>query len=104
MKGRMLLAVSLFLSVLPSFGQDWETKATVNVPFEFVVGKTVLPAGDYAILTSTRMPSELLIKSVTTAASVFSMSQDIVLTPGGSTAPSSKLVFALDGDRHVLHQ
>jgi hypothetical protein len=50
MKKSMLLVgiLSLFLSLVPAFGQGSE-KTAARVPFDFVVGSTVLPAGDYEI-------------------------------------------------------
>jgi hypothetical protein len=52
-KGMLLVGIlSVFLTVVPAFGQGSETKATAKVPFDFVVGSTVLPAGDYAIRTA----------------------------------------------------
>ena len=95
---------SLLLGAVAVFGQGWETKAISKVPFDFVVGSTVLPAGDYAIRTVTDDPQCLLIQNTQTCAAAFARSRDILLSPPGSTAPSPKLVFAHGGNRYVLHQ
>jgi len=100
----LVVIVSLSLLVVPAFSQEWETKATINAPVEFVVGGTVLPAGDYRIQTAITSPHRLILTNVKTGDSAVTSSLDIVLSPPGSVAPESKMVFALDGKRHVLHQ
>lgn len=106
MRKSMLLAgvLSLFLSVVPAFGQGSETKATAKVPFDFVVGTTVLPAGDYAIRTAGVDGGRFIIQNKETGAAASALSRNIFLSPPGSTAPNSKWVFAHEGNRYVLHQ
>ena len=104
MKKNILLIVmlSLFLSVVPAFSQSSETKCTAKIPFDFVVGSTVLPAGDYALRTA-RMNC-VVIQNKEAGAAAFIFSRDILLSPTGSPARKTKWVFAHDGNRHVLHQ
>jgi hypothetical protein len=51
-----------------------------------------------------RDTNSLLIQNKETGASAFALSRDILLSPPGSKVPSSKLMFAREGDRYVLHQ
>lgn len=46
----MVAGVCLLIGGL-AFGQGWTPQARVSVPFEFVVGETVLPAGIYTVST-----------------------------------------------------
>jgi hypothetical protein len=46
----------------------------------------------------------LLIQNTETWAAAFAESRDILVSPSGSMAPSSKLMFAHEGNRYVLHQ
>ena len=104
MKKSILLIgmLSLFLSVVPAFGQGSGTKCTAKIPFDFVVGSTVLPAGDYALRTAGM--NCFVIQNKETGAAAFVFSRDILLGPTGSPARNTKWVFAHDGNRHVLHQ
>jgi hypothetical protein len=106
MKKAILLAgiLTLFLCVVPALGESWETKAKTNVPFEFMAGDTVLPAGVYTVQTAITSPSRLIITNKETGASAIVSSLDIILSSSRSMAPITKMVFAYDGSRHVLHQ
>jgi hypothetical protein len=86
MKKSILLVgmLSLFLSVVPAFGQGSETKCTAKVPFDFVVGSTVLPAGDYAFRTAGM--NCFVIQNKETGASAYTFSRDIRLSPTDSPA------------------
>jgi len=50
MKARILIfqvVVSLLLVITPAVSQVIEARWTANVPFDFVVGETQMPAGEY---------------------------------------------------------
>jgi hypothetical protein len=107
MKKSILLIgmLSLFLSVVPAFGQGSETKCTAKVPFDFVVGSTVLPAGDYTFRDAGMSSSScFVIQNKETGASALTYSRNILLSPTGSPARNGKWVFAHEGNRYVLHQ
>jgi hypothetical protein len=81
-----------------------ESKITVNIPFEFVVGETTFPAGQYSLLriVSNSSADQLLIRSEDRS----------VDTPTGITRPNrgseiqkrSSLVFNRYGDQYFLSQ
>ncbi len=52
--GRLLAVVALF-AVLGCSGLHAQTIMTANIPFDFQVGKTVLPAGEYRINCSSNL-------------------------------------------------
>ncbi len=79
-------------------------KMTTNVPFDFVVNGTTLPAGDYVVSTYTSghllmiqnkdMPEYVKVVSNT----------NVALHDPNAIHRSSKLVFRLNNGQHVLHQ
>ncbi len=102
MKKAVILAGVLFVLVCiePAFGQSGQTVAIVQVPFEFVVGTTELPAGAYAV----RLDSQTEMLSLVNrdnGLSAISPVHNILLV---DYAESSKLIFAFDGHRRVLHR
>ena len=103
MRKVLVLAGALFLLVClaPVFA-EWETRSNVVVPFEFTVGDNVYPAGTYTVLTDAQTHAVSLINKDTRSSSN-SLTHDILLTSSG-TADTTKLIFAFDGRRHVLHQ
>jgi hypothetical protein len=102
-RSKLFVAVlSLFLLVAATVGaQIWETKATVKVPFDFVVNGKVLPAGEYVLV---RHGFVWLIQNVETRVSAIVGTRNIILNPPDSTSPETKLVFVADAGQHVLHQ
>ncbi len=106
MKKQMLFvaAMCLLLTGL-AVGQHWTQQATISVPFEFVVGTTVLPAGSYGVSTPVGISSSLLkFTNTETGASAFASNIDLSLK-GHAYNQTSSLVFVLDEQgRHVLHQ
>jgi hypothetical protein len=96
----MLAVVPLFATV--AFCQ-WNPRGNVVVPFEFSVGETLLPAGNYSIFENLQSHS-LQFVSADTGKSAFSDANDICVIPGNGAVHSSKLDFSFDGQRHVVHQ
>ena len=94
------IVIALFCSA-PALVQ-WETRATVQVPFEFAAGTTVLPAGTYAVLLNAQTHG-VMLQNKDAQVSVTAFSHDIFLIPSG-VATSSKLIFGSIGHRRVLHQ
>jgi hypothetical protein len=104
MKTRFALAgVLLFLCVATAFAQ-WAPLTKAHVPFEFTIGNTAFPAGNYVIQTQGQVPSMLRIVNVDTQQSAMVFENDILLRSGYAMANKTKLVFSADGNRHVLHQ
>lgn len=56
-------ALFLLFGSLPAFAQTQECAMTVQVPFEFQVNETVLPAGKYVVRRDTQMPGILQVQS-----------------------------------------
>ena len=44
-----VFALAILAFVIPIFGQSFEPKARVVIPFDFAAGDTVLPAGRYEV-------------------------------------------------------
>ena len=104
MKKTVTLTGILFalVCVPPALGQQWAPVATVDVPFDFMVGNTELPAGAYTVLLDAQTHGVRLYNAEAKVSAV-AASHDIYLIPS-VVATSSKLVFAFNGQRRVLHQ
>lgn len=104
MKKLLLVAGVCFLIGGLAFGQNWTPQARVEVPFEFVVGATVLPAGTYVVSTPAGSTSLIMFTNTESGQASFASNIDISVKPA-SFNPTSNLVFVLDAQgRHVLHQ
>lgn len=107
MATRLLLAVVATCLLLAGSApaQLWHQRARVYVPFEFVVGETVLPAGTYSVMMQTgHSTSRLMLRDQKTGASVVASNTDIGMQ-ARTYAENSNLVFMLDSSgRHVLHE
>ena len=93
----VLLGIGLLLATASAYAQTIQLKA--NIPFNFVVGKTTLPSGEYTI-RSLNMNQVLSIGS--------SGQNSIMILANACSSPSpsaqTKLVFARYGDRYFLSQ
>jgi hypothetical protein len=101
MKSKTLLAalvISMTLTVGSAFGQ---TLGRVNIPFDFSVGNSNLPAGEYTVNQIFDRGAVLAIRSadgrrqIPLPASTAEYSK---------TLGENKLVFRCYGDQHVLSQ
>jgi len=102
---RVLSMSSLFvlLAVAPALGRNSSShKIQADIPFEFIVGNTTLPAGTYTFTKPTSTPGVLLIRSLDGHESLVVMTRDVQegLTPPDET----KLVFNRYGDQYFLAQ
>ena len=97
----MLLAVvSLLLVVTPAVSQLLETTWTADIPFDFMVANSHMPAGQY-LIKSNPHTMRLTVTNKETRQNAFLFTRNIEkLTPTEKTV----LTFQRDGDRHVLHQ
>ena len=106
MKARWLTIATLgFLLVCPAFAQNsWTTKATISVPFNFVVNGRTLSAGNYRIMTYS-VANALLIQNVDNPGRrVFVLNRNVVVNPDEGIQKETKLLFVLNNGQHVLHQ
>jgi hypothetical protein len=90
-------AFGLLLAVSPAYGQTLR----IDVPFDFVVNHTVLPAGQYLIDVDPSRAQRLSIASTHEGKRVFVFVRDAAFN---SPPPPNKVVFRQEGDRYVLHQ
>jgi hypothetical protein len=91
------VAFAAVLGVAPAFAQ-MRTTLKADVPFDFVVGGKLLPAGEYAIAEDPGSPA-MIVRNESSEHSV------IVLTNHSDKKPGSEdpaLVFHLAGDRYYL--
>lgn len=106
MKKQLFIATGVCLLILIAafaFSQQWTQQAIVNVPNEFVVGTTVLPAGTYSVKTSSGT-NNVILTNRETGASAVAMYVDIYNKPDMNNEESN-LVFVRDENgRQVLHQ
>ena len=91
------LALGFLLAVSAAQAQDARVKA--NIPFDFVVGDRVMPAGEYIVAPAGSLGQAITISSGDRA--------DVSLTfPCASSGPSksTKLVFHALAGRYFLSQ
>lgn len=98
-----ILACLLLLAV-PAAGQatppGMQTQWRTSVPFEFYVGDTLLPAGDYTVLSD---PANglLVIRNEATGHIVLRFTKNIDLA---EPVAKTEWTFVTTGGKHVLHQ
>jgi hypothetical protein len=89
-----LLAIASVASCTGAIAQQPALRA--NIPFDFTVGNTWMPAGEYTITSPTH--DVLALKSATHIASVVSIQS------GAESNSGSELVFDRYDDQYFLHQ
>jgi hypothetical protein len=67
---RILVAITFLLGLGVAANAEMQPQIVVNMPFEFVVGKTTLPAGAYVVRRDP-LPDVLMITSLHNGTSVF---------------------------------
>jgi hypothetical protein len=91
-----LLAIANFAMAGTSFAQSQGVQA--NVPFDFTVGKSLLPAGTYTV--KTQSSGLLVIKNHDRSLTVMTIAdQDGKRSPNGG-----KLIFHKYGDQYFLSE
>jgi hypothetical protein len=96
----IFLLVALAAAPLLSAQQANQIISAVNVPFEFVVNDTVLPAGTYAVQSDPQNNLLVFVHATTQQrAMVFTSSYELK-----GIADKSALTFRKDGNTYVLHQ
>jgi hypothetical protein len=106
-KNLLTLAMSAAL-LMSAAAHAQTTQLNVTVPFEFIAGNTVLPAGDYDVHStgpwggqalSIQNVTALSIQNVTSRAGTFLLS---TWSQVAKTSESNKLVFYRYGEKYFL--
>jgi hypothetical protein len=102
MKTRALVMAGMMaLTAMASTRVAQAQELVVNIPFDFVAGKTTLPAGEYSIKVSSPEGTLLLLDRKDAAASAFISTNAVVKA---EIQTESKLTFNRYGDRYFLSQ
>jgi len=82
-------------------GLSAQTKATATIPFEFTVQNTTLPAGDYALSTSSVAHDFMTIRNAETSKAIMVLADS---SASGYRGPQDKsvIVFHRIGDHYFL--
>ncbi len=101
----LLTALCLILAGVAPAQQSWSSpKLISDVPFDFVVNGTTLPAGTYLVRTFMGTEKALMIQNRDKPEYGKYVSNNDVMLFAGKTHDSTRLVFAVDNGQHVLHQ
>jgi hypothetical protein len=94
-------ALSLLLVAGSAFAQS-NTEVRVNVPFDFVINKTTMPAGQYQIIkVGTEGTDTIAVRGMNVkAVKMVNTNRD----QASKSSDSTKLVFHRLGDRYFLSQ
>ena len=96
---RILAAIMFLLGLGVAANAEMQSEIAVNMPFEFVAGKTKLPAGAYVVeRNSTQLFDVLMITSRDTGTSVFL--NPIEMEDASTYKP--KVSFRNIGEQHFL--
>ena len=96
---RTLVAITFLLGLGVAANAETRTEINVTLPFEFVAGKTTLPAGQYIVKHISNQPlNVLMITSYDGGASVFV--NPITMEDASNYKPN--VTFRTVGDRHLL--
>jgi hypothetical protein len=107
MKKQILIGAGVLLLMLVAvfaFSQTWVQVATVNVPHEFVVGTTVLPAGTYSVKTAAASSHLIMLVNNDSGATAFATNINIHNNPNTYNEDSHLVFVREEGGRQVLHQ
>jgi hypothetical protein len=93
------LGLGLLLAVSAAHAQDSGVKA--NIPFDFVAGNQVLPAGEYLVTPEGSSGQVVMIRSSDNKAAKFATAFNC---SSARPSDSTKLVFHTMGGRYYLYQ
>jgi hypothetical protein len=97
-----ILAILLLLVAVPALATTPSETLAVNVPFEFIVNETTLPAGTYWITTADEdEPDTMKITNEKTNQAVFFLTQAI---PDTRSHSKSKVTFLEVEGKHLLSE
>jgi hypothetical protein len=91
-------ALTLLLAVGPAFAQS--NPVVALVPFDFAVGTTLFPSGEYAIERNSIASAAFVIRGAAHSPMFFIPNEATSKQP----AKRSKLVFNKYGNRYFLHE
>ena len=91
----LVVALAFVTAVTSANGQSQNVRA--NVPFEFIVGSTSLPSGEYTVASMTSAGDTLRIRSADSKASALRLTNVM-----GGKSEHAKLVFHRYGERYFL--
>jgi hypothetical protein len=96
---RILVAITFLLGLGVAANAETHTELNVTLPFEFVVGKTTLPAGNYIVKRISDQPFDvLMITSYDNGTSVFVNPVEME----NASAYKPNVSFSKVGDQHFL--
>ncbi|MGC0774256.1 MAG: hypothetical protein WB543_15085 [Candidatus Acidiferrum sp.] len=103
MKTRALVMAGMMLLTAVSYTRVAQAQEVLvfNIPFAFVAGNSLLPAGEYKVQVSGPTHVLQLVDRKDSAASAFLGTNEAVATEIQS---ESKLIFQRYGDRYILSQ
>jgi len=94
-----LLGLGLFFAISGAQAQENGVKA--NVPFDFVVGNQVLPAGEYLVTPQGSAGQAILIRSTDSKSAAMTVTFSCA---SANPSKDTKLVFHALGGRYFLSQ
>jgi hypothetical protein len=93
------LSLGLLLAVSAAQAQDMRVKA--NIPFDFAVGKQILPAGEYTLATEGSSSDAVVIRSDDSKSAILSLTH---ACSSSRRSDKTKLVFHTLAGRYFLSE
>jgi hypothetical protein len=103
-KMKTLKTIILSVGAVALFGASGlyaQTKATANIPFEFIAQNTTLPAGAYTMSATSASHDLLLIRNVESRKAILVLAPSAVTEYKGAN-DKNVVLFHQIGDRHFL--
>jgi hypothetical protein len=97
----MVIATVAFVTSVVSANAQGTIQVKANVPFEFVVGNEMLPAGEYTVRSATSSGQALIIQSDDASHAIYRLSNTIRPKTDDGEA---RLVFHRYGQNYFLKQ
>jgi hypothetical protein len=93
------LSLGLLLAVSAAQAQEMRVKA--NIPFDFAVGKQILPAGEYTLVTEGSSSDAVVIRSDDSKSAILSLTH---ACSSSRRSDKTKLVFHTLAGRYFLSE
>jgi hypothetical protein len=101
MKNLRSVLFALTVLLLATAAQAQQTKVQANIPFDFVAGDRLYPAGEYTLKSMNDSGVPIRIDGIQEASSAIISSSSCA---GRGPATSTKVVFHRMGDHYFLYQ